>query len=196
MARSLFPRTLAVLAVGAVLAAGVAPLSAADVFKVRMLTGKAPVEPPMINVQIEVDAWTTPDEVQQLEDALAKGSIGVFMDAFNAMNKGVVRIMSTRGWNLPIHAAQVIYTNSGKKVLIFLNRQSWDPGSFQKPARHYFMIMELRLDMKGKGEGRFYEDAQIKLDTIKGTIEMETYESAPKIFPQVREVIKKPEKNK
>jgi hypothetical protein len=53
------------------------------------------------------------------------------------------------------------------------------------------MVIELTLNAKGKGNGRFYEDAQIKLDAALGKIEMETYESVPKIFPQVQEVVKK-----
>jgi hypothetical protein len=99
--------------------------------------------------------------------------------------------MYARGWNLPIHAAQVVPTEKGKNVLLFLNRQGWDPGSYQKPGRNFFMVIELKLNEKGKGEGRFYEDAQIKLDTVAGKIELETYDSAPKILPQVQEAVKK-----
>jgi hypothetical protein len=53
------------------------------------------------------------------------------------------------------------------------------------------MAIELKLVAKGKGEGRFYEDAQLRLDSMLGKIELETYESAPKILPQVQEVVKK-----
>jgi len=183
--------TCVALALAAILPALVAPLGATDIFKARMLTGRAPVEPPMVNIQIEVESWTTPEEIRQLQDVLGQAGVQPFLDAFSAMKKGVVRFMYARGWNLPIHAAQVVPTEKGKKVLIFLNRQGWDPGAFQKPARHYFMVIELKLNEKGKGEGRFYEDAQIKLDSLLGKIELETYESAPKILPQAQEVVKK-----
>lgn len=189
---SISKRTHIAVAVSAVLAVGISPLGATDVFKARMLTGKAPAEPPMVSVQIQVDSWTTPEEIVQLQNVLGQAGVQAFLNAFGTMNKGVIRIMSAHGWNLPIHAAQVVTLEKGKKVRLFLNRQSWDPGSYQKPARHYFMVMELTLNEKGKGEGRFYEDAQIKLDPSRGTIEMETYESAPKILPQAQEVIKKP----
>jgi hypothetical protein len=180
------------LFLAAALPALIAPLGAADVFKARMLTGKAPVEPPLINVQIEVESWTTPEEIRQLQDILSQSGIEAFLGVFNQMNKGVVRFMSARGWNLPIHAALTVPTEKGKKVMLFFNRQNWDPGSrFGSSGRHFFMVIELKLNKKGKGEGRFYEDAQIKLDSMLGKIEMETYESAPKILPQVQEIVKK-----
>ena len=182
----------AALALSAALTGLIAPLGAADIFKARMFTGKAPVEPPLINVQIEVNSWTTPEEIRQLQDVMNQSRIEAFMAVFNQMDKGVVRFMSTRGWNLPIHAAVSVPTEKGRDVVLFFNRQNWDPGSrFGSTGRHFFMVIKLMLNEKGKGEGRFYEDAQIKLDSMLGKIEMETYESAPKIFPQVQEVIKK-----
>jgi hypothetical protein len=62
---------------------------------------------------------------------LYQAGVDAFLAAFKQMNKGTVRFMSSRGWNLPIHAALTVPTEKGN------------------------------------------------------------YESAPKIFPQVQEVIKK-----
>jgi len=177
------------LCFAAVLAALIGPLDAADIYRARMLTGK--VDQPMVNIQVEVESWTTPEEIRHLQGVLAQSGVNPFLAAFGAMNKGVVRFMFARGWNLPIHAAQILPTDKGKKIQVFLNRQGWDPGSFQKGGRHFFMVIELKLNEKGKGDGRFYEDAQIKMDSMLGKIEMETYESAPKILPNAQEVIKK-----
>ena len=117
--------------------------------------------------------------------------------AFNQADKGMVRFMTTRGWNLPIHAAVVAPDDKGGKVVrLFFNRQTWNPGSYKPVGRHYFMAIELKLNEKGKGEGRFYEDAQLKLNSLAATVEIETYESAPKLFPQVQEVVKKPDAKK
>jgi hypothetical protein len=180
-----------VLFLSAFLPTLITPLGATDVFKARMLTGKAPVQPAMVNVQIEVESWTTPEEIRQLQDVMNQAGIDAFLAVFKQMNKGTVRFMAGRGWNLPVHAALTVPTEKGKKVLLFFNRQTWDPGSQIIRGRNFFMVMELTLNAKGKGEGRFYEDAEIKLDSELGRIEMETYESVPKIFPQVQEVVKK-----
>ena len=189
--RLLSPRTLAVIAVAALLAAGVSPLGATDIFRAQMLTGKAPVEPPLIKIQIEVSSWTTPEEVIELQRTMNEAGVDAFMAAYSRANKGVVRFMFARGFNLTIHAAFTVPTEKGKKILLFFNRQQWDSNYQRSMSRHLFMAMELKLNAKNKGEGRFYEDAQIRLDPQDGLISVETYEGSPKIFPQVQEVIKK-----
>jgi hypothetical protein len=172
----------------------IAPLGAKDIFRARMLTGKAPIEPPYVDVQIEIDSWTTPEEIRQLQDVLLQSGPDAFLSAFSASKKGVVRFMYARGYNLVVHMAQVLPTDKGRKVVIFLNRESWSQGGYLVRGRHYFMIIELELNEKGKGQGRFYEDAQIKLDSQLGKIGMETYESAPKVFVQAAEVVPKAKK--
>ena len=180
-----------VLFLAAVLPALVAPLGATDVFKARMFTGRAPVEPSVVSIRIEIESWTTPGEIRQLQDVLNQTGVEAMLNTFNGMKKGVVRFMYARGWNLPIHTAQVVPTEKGKKIVLMLNRQGWDPGAAQTGSRHYFMCIELNLNEKGKGEGRFYEDAQMELDSTLGTIKLGAYDGAPRILPQVQEVIKK-----
>jgi len=184
-------RTLAVIAVASVLAVWASPLGATDIFRAQMLTGKAPVEPALIKIQIEVTSWTTPEEVRELQNILNNGGPNAFLDAFSKADKGVVRFMYARGFNLTIHAAITVPTEKGKKVLLFFNRQQWDSNYQRSMARNFFMGIELKLNAKGKGEGRFYEDAQIRLDPQEGLIAVETYDGTPKLFPQVQEVIKK-----
>jgi hypothetical protein len=196
MRKFLSNSTLAVVSVGAVLAASVSALGAADIFKARMLTGKGPVEPPMINVQIEVTSWTTPEEIRAFQQTLDLEGTDAFLAAFSRADKGVVRFMSARGFNLPVHAALTVPTEKGKNILLFFNRLQWNSGARQAIGRNFFMVIELKLNEKGKGEGRFYEDARIRLDGGLGRIEMETYESAPKLLPQVQEIVKKAEEKK
>lgn len=168
-----------------------APLGAKDIFRARMMTGKAPIEPAIVNVQIEVESWTTPEEIRDLQNVMLQSGIDPFLAAFRAANKGVVRFLYARGWNLPIHMAQVLPTDKGKRIILFLDRENWVQGGYYVRGRHYFMIIEINLNEKGKGDGRFYEDAQIRLDSNLGKIDIETYEMAPKIFVQVQEVVKK-----
>jgi hypothetical protein len=196
MTRSISPRTLAVLLAGAVLAAAAAPLGAAEIFRAQMLTGKAPVEPPLIKIQIEIKQWTTPEEVRAFQQTLNDAGTEAFMNSYSKTDKGVVRFMYTRGLNLTVHAAFSIPTEKGRKILLFFNRQQWDTSYQRSMSRNLFMAMELKLNEKGKGEGRFYEDAQIRLQPLEGTIAVETYEGTPKLFPQVQEVIKKAEEKK
>jgi hypothetical protein len=184
----------------AVLAGLAGPLGATDIFRAQMLTGKAPVEPPLIKIQIEIKEWTTPEEVRALQETLNTGGVEAFLAAYGKADKGVVRFLYAHGFNIPIHAAFTIPTEKGKKVLLFTNRQQWDPGYQKSMGRNLFMAIELTLktNAKGKtsGEGRFYEDAQIRLEPVEGTIVVESYEGTPKIFPQVQEVVKKTDDEK
>jgi hypothetical protein len=192
-------RMLAVLAVFAVLAAGTTPLRA-ETFRAQMFTGKAPVEPAMIKIQIDIKSWTTPEEVRAFQQTLNTAGADAFLSAYSQSDKGVVRFLYAHGFNIPVHAAFSIPTEKGRKILLFTNRQQWDPGYQKSMSRNLFMAIELNLktNAKGKtsGEGRFYEDAQIRLQPEDGTIAVESYEGSPKIFPQVQEVVKKPEEPK
>lgn len=188
--RSMAARTAAWVA-AALCAALVAPLDAKEIFRGRMLTGRAPIEPPYVDVQLEIESWTTPEEVRQLNDVLMHGGQEAFLAAFSAAKKGVVRFLYARGYNMEIHMAQVLPTEKGRKVLVLLNRQAWSQGSYLVRGRNYFMVIELDLNEKGRGEGRFYEDAQIQLDPNLGKIQMGNYDSAPKVFVQVQEVVRK-----
>ncbi len=161
------------------------------IFRAQMLTGKAPVEPPLVKIQIEIKDWTTPDEIRAFQQAFEQGGTEAFLDAFGRAEKGVVRFMYSRGFNIPIHAALTVPGDKGKKVLLFMNRQQWDPGYQKTMGRYLFMAIELKLNEKGKGDGRFYDDAQVRLEPSLGLMSVETYDTTPKIFPQVQEVIRK-----
>jgi hypothetical protein len=180
------------LAAVLVLAALVPALSAKETFKARMLTGKTCIGAAQINVVIEIESWTTPPEVLSLAEAMNRGGLNTFQSAFNAIKKGSVRFLSDRGYNLPVHAAHSVVTEKGRTVLLFLNHQVWDADStFVEHSYNPFMVIELKLDETGKGYGRFYEFAQVRLRPELGTLEMESFAAAPKIFPIAQETTKK-----
>mgnify|MGYP000844271101 FL=1 len=168
----------------------VMPLAAKDVFRGRMLTERAPIEPPTVEIQIEIDSWTTPEEIVQFNQVLASSGPDSFLSAFNATNKGVVRFLYARGFNLTVHMAQFSEDEKGKKVILVFRREPWSQGSQLSGGRNYFMAIELKLNKKGEGEGRFYEDAQIEMDSMTGRVYLKGYESSPKIIPSIKE--KKP----
>ena len=166
-----------------------------EIYKARMLTGRAPVEPALVEIRIEIEGWTTQEEIVRFQNLLIQSGTNPFLAAYGESQKGVVRFMYTRGWNLPIHAAQFTATEKGKKVRLFFLRQNWNPGShFASTGRYLFMTIELDINEKGQGTGRLYEDASIKMDPDNGTIIMDSYASAPRIFPTVQLVVKKAKK--
>jgi hypothetical protein len=159
-------------------------LTATDVYTARMLTGKAPVEPATVRIRIEIQEYTTAEEVTRLLEILNNGGTDAFVNAFMEMKKGVVRIMDSRGWNLPVHAAQVVPTEKGTRLLCFMMREAWNPETQMMRGADPFMALELNLDEKGKGIGRLYQDAGIDLQPQTGRIEMKRFGSPPKVLTQ------------
>ena len=170
-------------------------LAEKEVYKARMLTGRAPVEPALVEIRIEIEGWTTQEEIVRFQNLLIQSGTNPFLDAYGKSQKGVVRFMYARGWNLPIHAAQFTATEKGKKIRLFFLRQNWNSNyQFVSTGRYLFMAIELDIGEKNQGTGRLYEDASIKMDPDSGTIVMDSYGSAPKIFPTVQLVVKKAKK--
>ncbi len=167
------------------------PLMAKEVYRGRMLTGKAPVEPAAVDIQIEIESWTTPEEIIEFNRVLASSGSDAFLSLFNSTKKGVVRFLYARGYNLTIHMAQAQEEENGKKVIVVLRREPWSQGSQLGVGRNYFMAIELNLNKEGKGEGRFYEDAQIEMDVMGGKVYLKSYESSPKTISSVKETKKK-----
>jgi hypothetical protein len=166
------------------------PARAAEFFRARLLTGKAPVEPPAVAIRIEIQGYTSAEELNLLAKALDQSN-DAFLGVLQGLKKGVVRFMDSRGWNLDIHAAQSLPTAKGRKILCVLFRQTWDPGAqFARTGANYFMIVELNLNEKGTGEGRLYEDAGIQFRLPEGVIEMTKSGSAPKLLIQAAQVKK------
>lgn len=176
--------------ISAAVPAVVVPARAAEFFRARLLTGKAPVEPPAVAIRIEIQEYTSAEELNRLAQALDQGN-NAFLGIFQGLKKGVVRFMDSRGWNLEIHAAQSVPTPKGRKITCVMFRQAWDPGSqFARSGADYFMILVLNLNEKGTGEGRLYEDAGIQFRLPEGLIEMTKSGSAPKVLIQAAQVKK------
>jgi len=159
--------------------------SAQEKYNARLLTRGGPNSEPAIKIQISIDGYTTGQEAFQLQQLLEQGGYDPFITAFRESNKGSVVFTGTRGLKIVIHVAQVIPKENGRKILLFTERQAWDVDVFQRmDGRYPYMVIELDVNNKGKGEGKIYENAQIRLtadrETRTGTMEMESYNSAPK----------------
>ncbi len=128
---------------------------------------------------ISIDGYTSPEEVYELAKTLSDNGYEAFMAAFRAITKGYIRPIGGRGIKVNFHAAHSLPTEKGRKIMLFTQRQSWDPEAQQRTDQRFtFMVIELNLDKKGKGDGKIYEQANIRL-TGQGTVEMESYNAAP-----------------
>jgi len=180
------------LAAVLVLAGLVTRLPAKETFRARMLTGKASFAQAQIDVKIEIDSWTTPEEITKFQETINRGGFNAFEGAFTAAKKGLAKFMSPGGLGLTIHAALSIPLEKGRRILLFFNHQPWDSTStFMQNFSAPYMVMDIKLDENGTGDGYFYEFAEVAMRPQKGTIEMTAFNAAPKTFPFVQETTKK-----
>jgi hypothetical protein len=163
------------------------PLSAEEVFRAKLLTAGGPTQEKMITVKITIDDFTTDVDIKQLQRVLIEDGANEFLKAFRRSKKGSINFIGVTGLNVRINIAQVVPTYDGRKIIVFTERQSW--GGTQRNTilrRYFFMVMELNLDIEGKGTGRFYPGASIQF-TPNGTIEMDGF-LAPEQLLGIRKI--------
>lgn len=175
-------RTLKAVVGGGVAVAGLLFLSgllAGEEFQARLLGQSAHYSSQAEKFIISIDAYSTPEEVFGLAEVLSQKGYEPFMETFRGIVKGFFRPVGGRGVKIPIHVAHSLPTEKGRKIVLFTQRQAWDTEVQQKTdPRFTFMAIELNVDTKGKGDGRIYEQARIRI-TTQGMMELESYNSAP-----------------
>lgn len=169
-------------------------LSASEKYRAKLFTRGGPNTESVLRIQINIESYTTGEEGWKLLQALNDQCWEPFITGFRQSNKGSVVFQGSRGLKVVIHVAQVIPQENGRKIMLFTERQAWEVDVSQRiDGRFPFMVFELDVDNKGRGDGKIYENAQIKLkgdrDTSTAIMEMESYNSSPKVLFSV-ELIK------
>src|SRR4030066_416630 len=155
-------------------------------FTARVLSGGMQYTENVKKIKITIDSYLTDEEVLNLIGLMSQQGYQAFMDAFRALNKGIFFPIGGRGVKIIIHAAHSMPTENGRKILLFAQRGTWDVEmNLRTDSRFPFMVIELNVNSKGKGEGKLYEQAGIKL-TAERTLEMDGYNSPPKQLWDVR----------
>jgi hypothetical protein len=149
-------------------------------FQARLLTGGMMYTENVKKIKITIDSYSTPDEVFNLIKIQAEQGYEPFMSAFRALNKGIFFPLGARGNQIIVHGAHSYPTEKGRQILLYTQRQPWDADSNQRIDHRFpFMVIELNVDSKGRGTGKIYEQASIRM-TPERTFEMDGYNSPPK----------------
>jgi hypothetical protein len=165
-----------------------AAVSDTEQFQARLLTGGMQYTEGVKKIRITIDSYTTPEEVFNLVKIQNELGYEPFMNAFRAMNKGIFFPVGARGTQIIIHGAHSVPTEKGRQILLFAQRQTWDTEMSQRVDHRFpFMVIELNVDNKGKGTGKIYEQASIRL-TAERTFEMDGYNAPPKQLWDVKPV--------
>ncbi|MDD8015954.1 MAG: hypothetical protein PHX45_09705 [Acidobacteriota bacterium] len=162
--------------------------AAADEFQARLF--QIGLEYKALKVRIMVDSYTADEEIAQIKNVLSQQGFDAFMNAFNSLMKGSLQIVGGPGVKINLHCAYSRPTDKGRQILLFTQAQDWDLSSMRRVEPEFqFMVIELNLNEKGRGNGKIYEQAKIRLP-LENVMEMEGYDAPPRQLLDVREVKK------
>lgn len=153
-------------------------------------------------VDIQVNSWSTPEERDQLIGVmLEKGPNDLLRALQKQSEKGRFRIP---GWVGPDphqlrmghdirYAWQVPLENGGRRITLITDRYIGfqEARSSARSMDYPFTLIQIQVDSKGEGEGKFAVATRIEFDKKNKRIELENWSSEPVRLNEVRVKVKK-----
>lgn len=147
--------------------------------------------PGLTSLDITIERWTTEDEASKLRDALTEKGGDALLNEFQKIKPRVGFVRSSRGglgWNIA-YARRAEIPGGGHRVIFATDRpMSFAEAASQPRSADYdFLVAEMRIGAKGKGEGKMVPMAKIGYNRESRTIEIENYATQPVNLTQVTE---------
>jgi hypothetical protein len=141
------------------------------------------------SIDIVIDRWSTDQERDQLRSALREGGSDALLRALQKIKDpaGYIRTAGSIGY--PLRFARAIPTSDGgRRIIIATDRPvSFLEASNQPRTLDYpFMLIDVRLNAKGEGQGKLLPLAKITADEDH-VVEIENYASEPVRLTEVKE---------
>ena len=134
------------------------------------------------SVDIVIERWSSDTERDRLAAALLdKGPSALLRELQRIkLRAGFIRGATSRGYDLQ-YAREVPDEEGGRRIVIATDRpisfleEQQQPRSIDYP----FMLIEMRLDKNGEGEGKLAVASKITFNKAKNTVEIENYANEP-----------------
>jgi hypothetical protein len=139
-------------------------------------------------VDIAIDRWSTDEERDRLAAALKEGGTDGLLNALRKIDEGVGRINTPGSLGYPLRfARRVPLPEGGARVLLATDRpisflEIWNQPDF---VNFPFMVIDLRLNANGEGEGKLLPLARVSLSPDH-VVEVENYDAVPVRLTAVR----------
>jgi hypothetical protein len=133
-------------------------------------------------IDVTIERWTTDEELKTLKDTLAEKGGDSLLHALQKIKPraGYINSSRTLGWDLQ-YARQTSYEDGARRIVLATDRPMsfWEVSNQPRSADYEFLLMEIRLDKNGKGEGKLVPLAKIGYNEVSRTVEIENYGSEP-----------------
>jgi hypothetical protein len=145
-------------------------------------------------LRFNVSLWTPPAERAKLAAALEQGQ-EAFLDTLKgAAAHGYIWTSESLGYTLR-YAHKMPMTTGGERIILAADRPlgAWSRNPWKAAGAGDttlpFVVIELRLNREGRGEGKMSLAAKVGADRAGGTIALEAYETAPVLLRQATRVV-------
>jgi hypothetical protein len=149
-------------------------------------------------LDIVVERWSTEEERNKLRAVLVERGGEALIDTLRDDVKdrtGYIRTSRSLGWDLKF-ARELPLPDGGRRIILATDR----PMSFAelrnqpRSSEYEFLLIEIRLDKDGKGQGKLAGGAKVEFDKESNTVEIENYGIEPVRLTEVKVVGPKPKK--
>jgi hypothetical protein len=146
-------------------------------------------------VDITIERWTTDEEKQRLKDVLVEKGADKLRDALEKIEPraGYINTTGSLGWDLH-YATESELPDGARRIIVATDRPMsfWESRNNPRLSDYEFLLLEIRLDKEGKGQGKMAVAAKIDYNEVSRTIEIENYTSEPVRLTKVEVVEPKP----
>lgn len=154
--------------------------------RVHSSSGEGQVAP----ININIDGYSTPDEILMLKQLMMSGDVDKFYKALRAQDKGYMSVpsafSSANEWNSHFRIAFEQPTEKGERILLIAESRIVKQGTSFGGA-YYFLVMELNLNKNHEGEGRIHHAAEIAFPP-EGGVALKSYATVPYQISNIRPV--------
>jgi hypothetical protein len=131
-------------------------------------------------VDITVNRWSTDSERQRLMGILVESGQDKLLKALQEMPRvGNIKTPDSLAYAIQ-YARRIPADDGGERVVLVTDRpiSFWETANQSRTLQYPFMVIELRLDSRGRGEGRMTVATKLDVDR-DGQIILENYGSQP-----------------
>ena len=132
-------------------------------------------------VDFTVTRWSTDAERQQLLGILVEKGQDRLLRALQKLPRaGTIRTPDSLAYDIQ-YARRIPGEDGGERVVLVTDRPIafWEAANRTRTLDYPFMVVELRLDARGRGEGKLTVATKLEVDKPSGQIILENYGSQP-----------------